>query len=68
MQENFSGDYRVMRVVMSSDNPIETLHKIRTNQYSIHTFMDMLEMLDVKSILEDYEYEKNRIEINKKKE
>lgn len=53
MEEMFSGDYRVLRVVMASDNPIDTLHKIQTNQYSLITFLDVLEMLDVKATIED---------------
>lgn len=53
MEEKFSGDYRIMRVVMASNNPIDTLHKIQTNQYSISTFLDTLEMLDVKATVED---------------
>ena len=44
-----------MRVVMATDNPIETLHKIRTGQYSVRTFLDMLEMLDVKTTLDEQE-------------
>lgn len=52
MLKEFSGDYRVMRVVMASNNPLETLHKIRTNQVSIITFLDTLEFLDVKSTID----------------
>ena len=44
-----------MRVVLASSNPIETLHKIRNGEYSIITFLDTLEMLDVRSALEEYE-------------
>ena len=53
MERKFKGYYRVMRVVMSSSNPIETLHKIQTNQISLLTFLDMLEMLDVKMTVEE---------------
>lgn len=56
LKKEFSGDYRVMRVVFSTDNPMETLHKIKTNQYSVRTFLDMLELLDVKTTLEEDEY------------
>lgn len=52
MLKEFSGDYRVLRVVMASDNPIETLHKLRTNQISIITFLDTLEFLDVKATID----------------
>lgn len=53
MEEKFSGDYRVLRVVMASSNPIDTLHRIQTNQYSLITFLDTLEFLDVKATIED---------------
>lgn len=53
MLKEFDGDYRVMRVVMSSKTPLETLHKIRTNQISLKTFLDMLEFLDVKETIEE---------------
>lgn len=55
MIKEFSGDYRIMRVVMASSNPIDTLHKIRTGQYSIITFLDMLEMLDVQATIQEDE-------------
>ena len=44
-----------MRVVMATSDPIETLHKIRTKQYSVRTFLDMLEMLDVKTTIDEQE-------------
>ena len=53
--KEFSGDYRIMRVVMSSDNPIGTLQNIRSGRYSVRTFLDVLEMLDFKSTLEEQE-------------
>ena len=55
MLKEFKGDFRVMRVVFSSSDPIDTLHKIRTNQYSIITFLDMLEYLDVKDTIAENE-------------
>ena len=55
VKEEFSGDYRIMRVVMSSSDPISTLHRIRTGQYSVRTFLDMLEMLDVKTTIDEQE-------------
>lgn len=58
--EDFSGDYRVMRVAMSSATPIETLHKIKNNEYSISTFLDMLEMLDMKATIEEHELKRIR--------
>lgn len=44
-----------MRVVFASDNPIEVLHKFRTNQYSVITLLDMLEMLDVRETIREDE-------------
>lgn len=68
MLKEFNGDYRVMRVVMSSSDPIETLHKIRTGQYSIITFLDMLEMLDVQAtIREDEEARRKAASVQKGK-
>lgn len=66
MEKEFKGDYRIFRVVMASDNPIETLHKINTNQYSLRTFLDVLEMLDVKATIE--ENQMKEAEANKKRE
>lgn len=40
---------------MSSASPIHTLHKIKNNEYSISTFLDMLEMLDMKATIEEQE-------------
>ena len=51
-----------MRAVFSSSDPIETLHKFNTGQYSIITLLDMLELLDVKETLE--EDERKRAELN----
>lgn len=55
MIKEFKGDWRILRVVSSSSDPIETLHRIRTGQYSIITFLDMLEYLDVKETLSEDE-------------
>lgn len=55
MQESLSVDYRIMRVVLASDNPIDTVHKIRTGVYSIRTLLDTLEVLDAKATIEEYE-------------
>lgn len=55
MIKNFKGDYRILRVVFSTENPIATLHAIRSGQYSIITFLDMLEMLDVRDTLREEE-------------
>lgn len=54
MLKEWKGDFRIMRVVMASSDPINTLHRIRTGQYSIITLLDMLEMMDVQqTIMED---------------
>lgn len=60
MIKEFSGDYRIMRVVMSTSDPIETLHKIRTGYYSIITFLDMLEMLDVQATIREDESDRTK--------
>ena len=47
---------------MASSDPISTLHKIRTNQYSVITLLDMLEMMDVQqTILEDESKHREKI-------
>lgn len=60
LEEKFSLDYRIMRVALASDNPIETIHKINTNQYSIKSFLDTLELLDAKATFEEFEILKRR--------
>jgi len=42
-----------MKICMASSDPIETLHKIRTDQYSIRTVLDILEMLDVRETIRE---------------
>lgn len=50
-----------MRVVLSSSDPVETLHNFRTGKYSVITLLDMLEMLDVKETMtEDIEQRSKR--------
>lgn len=66
MLKSFRGDYRVMKVVMASSNPIDTLHKINNDEYSIITFLDMLELLDVQTTIK--ENEAHKIEIIRKRE
>jgi hypothetical protein len=46
IKDNFSGDYDVMRVIFSTDNPIETLYNLH-NKYSTPLFNEYLEYLDV---------------------
>lgn len=66
MIKEFSGDYRIMRVVLATSDPIQTLHRIRTKQYSIHTFLDMLEMLDAKATMEEQSMVKMKVQNNGK--
>lgn len=66
LESMFKGDYRILRVCMSTDSPIETLHKIRTHQYSIRTFLDILEYLDVKHTVEESEMIKRKAAENNK--
>lgn len=40
---------------MASSNPIECMHKINNDNYSLKTFLDTLEMLDVKAALRKIE-------------
>lgn len=59
MMKEFDGDFRVYRVVMASNNPIDTLHKLRSGAYSVITFFNMLEMLEVqRTIEEDINYQR----------
>jgi hypothetical protein len=67
MLKEYKGDYRIMRVVMSSNDPIQTLHKINNNEYSIITFLDMLEMLDVQATLKENEVYKQKIKQKREK-
>lgn len=53
MVQQFCGDLRILRVCMASSDPIETLHNIRTGRYSIITFLDTLELLDVQATMQE---------------
>jgi len=55
-----------MRVVMASSSPIDTLHNFRTGKYSIITFLDMLEMIDVQTTMR--EDEEKRLEAKRKQQ
>ena len=55
MQEALSIDFRIMRVVLSSNNPMDTLHKIRNGEYSVKTLLDVIEILDAKATIEEFE-------------
>lgn len=46
IEENFSGDYDVLRVIFSTSNPIETLYNLK-HKYSIRLYQEYLEYLDV---------------------
>lgn len=59
MQASLSIDFRIMRVVLASNNPIETMHNIRNGKYSVITLLDVIEILDAKATIE--EFEQNRI-------
>ena len=60
--KEFSGDYRIMRVVLASSNPLDTIHKIRTDQYSIVSLLDLLEYLDMKETIEENETQRMRMQ------
>lgn len=61
MIQEFGGDYRIYRVCMESSDPIETYHKIKMGHYSIATFLDVLELLDVRDTIRE-----DKIEMDKK--
>jgi hypothetical protein len=52
MMKEFSGDFRVMRVIFASSDPIATLHHLH-HTYSYKTFVDMYEYLEAKETLEE---------------
>lgn len=55
LYDNLSIDYRIMRVVLASSNPLETVQEINSDRYSIIALLDTLEILDAKITLEEYE-------------
>lgn len=66
MLKEFGGDYRVLRVVFASNDPIATLHAIRTEKYSIITLLDCLEMLDVRDTMREEEiFQEKQRQLNK---
>ena len=42
---------------MASSDPLETYHKIKNGHYSIATFLDVLELLDVRDTLREDQVE-----------
>ena len=52
-----------MRVVLASKDPLTTMQNIRSDKYSIHTLLDVLEMMDVKTTIEMEELERSKREI-----
>lgn len=52
LAKEFSGDYRVMRVIFSTSDPLRTLLDLRTT-ISYKQFIDYVEMLDAKATLEE---------------
>ena len=53
MTRLFKGDYRIVRVVLASNNPIETMAAINSGRYSIITLLDTLEMLDIQDTFKE---------------
>lgn len=45
-------------MVLASSDPIACMHNINTDKYSIKTFLDTLELLDVKAALTKIEERK----------
>lgn len=57
MLKEFQGDYRIIRIISTSSDPMETIHKFNTGYYSIRTLLDMFEVMDIQdTIKEDDEY------------
>lgn len=52
LAKEFSGDYRVMRVIFSTSDPLKTLVDLQTT-ISYKRFLDYLEMLDAKATIEE---------------
>lgn len=52
LAKEFSGDYRVMRVIFSTSDPLKTMVDLRTT-ISYKQFIDYVEMLDAKATLEE---------------
>lgn len=53
MEKEFSGDWLIYRICMSTPNPLETLHNIRNDKYSVNTILQYVEMLDVKDTMRE---------------
>lgn len=51
---------------MSSKDPVTTLQRIRSNKISLITFLDILEMLDVKDTIEEQRMKEAREEERRK--
>jgi hypothetical protein len=52
LAKEFSGDYRVMRVIFSTSDPLKTLVDLQTT-ISYKRFIEYVEMLDAKVTLEE---------------
>lgn len=52
LAKEFSGDYRVMRVIFSTSDPLKTLVDLQTT-ISYRRFIEYVEMLDAKATLEE---------------
>jgi hypothetical protein len=63
LAKEFSGDYRVMRVIFSTSDPLKTLVDLQTT-ISYRRFIEYVEMLDAKATLEE---ETRRREVEKQK-
>lgn len=53
LENDFSGNPDVLRVIFSTQNPIHTLHLLKT-EIPLETFYDYLEYLDAKKTMEEY--------------
>lgn len=62
MVEQFSNDFRVLRVCLASAEPMKTLRELQNGEYSIITFLDMIEMLDAQTTMQENAAHLRRVE------
>lgn len=52
IEENFSGDWRVYRIIFSTENPIETLYNLRY-KYPLRVATEYIEYLEVRDAFKE---------------
>lgn len=53
MEKEFTGDFDVLRVIFSTDNPLLTYHLLKT-EIPLSTMEEYMEYLDAKEALEQW--------------